>query len=338
MNDNNKIITNGEINFEESLVFEDVNILKKIVGVKDNNIKEIRENFEIVIMFRNNEIKLVGSQKNVGIVKSLLDDLIGEIDNEGDISTQKLHYFIDMHKKNNGIVFSKSLNQTIVTAANGRTIKPKTVGQKRYCEMIEKKDVTFGIGPAGTGKTYLAVAEAVKAYRNKEVERIILTRPAVEAGEKLGFLPGDLQDKIDPYLRPLYDALFDIFGIDNYVKLVEKNIIEVAPLAYMRGRTINSSFIILDEAQNTTHEQMKMFLTRLGYGSKAVITGDITQIDLPNGKKSGLKQAVRILNSIDDIGFMTFKKDDVVRHKLVKEIIGAYEKYDEEVNGKIKQV
>jgi len=215
-----------------------------------------------------------------------------------------------------------------VTSASGRIIKPKTVGQKRYVDMINSKDVTFGIGPAGTGKTYLAVACAVNAFRKKEIERIILTRPAVEAGEKLGFLPGDLQDKVDPYLRPLYDALFDIMGIDNFMKNVEKQLIEVAPLAYMRGRTLDSSFIILDEAQNTTNEQMKMFLTRLGYGSKAVITGDITQIDLPEGKKSGLKSVINILKDVEDIGFMFFHTTDVVRHKLVQDIVKAYEKYE----------
>ncbi len=199
-------------------------------------------------------------------------------------------------------------------------------------DLINSKDVTFGIGPAGTGKTYLAVAAAVNAFRKKEVERIILTRPAVEAGEKLGFLPGDLQDKVDPYLRPLYDALFDIMGPENYLRNVEKQLIEVAPLAYMRGRTLDSSFIILDEAQNTTNEQMKMFLTRLGYGSKAVITGDITQIDLPDGKKSGLKTVTRILKDVEDIGFMYFHTTDVVRHKLVQDIIKAYEKFEEKKN------
>ena len=194
--------------------------------------------------------------------------------------------------------------------------------------MINSRDVTFGIGPAGTGKTYLAVACAVNAFRKKEVERIVLTRPAVEAGEKLGFLPGDLQDKVDPYLRPLYDALFDIMGIETFMKNVEKQLIEVAPLAYMRGRTLDSSFIILDEAQNTTNEQMKMFLTRLGYGSKAVITGDITQIDLPEGKKSGLKSVIHILREVEGIGFMFFNTTDVVRHKLVQDIVKAYEKHE----------
>ena len=216
-------------------------------------------------------------------------------------------------------------------------IKPKTIGQKIYIDNIRKNDIVFGIGPAGTGKTYLAVAMAVDAFRKKEVERIILTRPAVEAGEKLGFLPGDLQDKVDPYLRPLYDALFEIMGAENYMRNLEKGLIEVAPLAYMRGRTIDSSFIILDEAQNTTKEQMKMFLTRLGYGSKAVVTGDVTQIDLPAGKKSGLKQVEGILKNVKGISFIYFDKKDVVRHKLVQDIISAYEKFEKNKDREAKR-
>jgi phosphate starvation-inducible PhoH-like protein len=254
--------------------------------------------------------------------------MINVIDTEGEISDQKVVYLIEANKTNYNIDYNEILKEVIVTSASGRVIKAKTVGQKRYIDMINTKDVTFGIGPAGTGKTYLAVAAAVNAFRKKEVERIILTRPAVEAGEKLGFLPGDLQDKVDPYLRPLYDALFDIMGIENFMKNVEKQLIEVAPLAYMRGRTLDSSFIILDEAQNTTNEQMKMFLTRLGYGSKAVITGDITQIDLPGDKKSGLKSVINILKDVEDIGFMFFHTSDVVRHKLVQDIIKAYERFE----------
>ena len=214
----------------------------------------------------------------------------------------------------------------ICITSKGKPVKPKTVGQKNYCENIKKNTITIGVGPAGTGKTYLAVAMAVTAFRANQVNRIILTRPAVEAGEKLGFLPGDLQQKVDPYLRPLYDALFDMLGAETYQRLVERGSIEVAPLAYMRGRTLDDSFIILDEAQNTTSEQMKMFLTRLGFNSKMVITGDITQIDLPDGKKSGLKDAVRILRNVDDIAIFRFTEKDVVRHRLVQDIIKAYER------------
>ena len=232
--------------------------------------------------------------------------------------------------RENKDVIKSSLDQVIVTTANGKPIKPKTLGQKSYVSMIENNDVVFGIGPAGTGKTYLAVAMAIRAFKNNEVNRIILTRPAVEAGESLGFLPGDLQDKVDPYLRPLYDALFEIFGFETYQNLVEKGVIEVAPLAYMRGRTLDNSFVILDEAQNTTFEQMKMFLTRLGYGSKAIITGDITQIDLPRGKNSGLKSASSILRNVRGIEFMEFTAIDVVRHPLVQRIIEAYDKADKE--------
>jgi len=225
----------------------------------------------------------------------------------------------------------EELDSVIITNARGKAIKSKTIGQKRYIDAIRSNEVVFGIGPAGTGKTYLAMAMAVKAFKSHEVSRIILTRPAVEAGEKLGFLPGDLQNKVDPYLRPLYDALHDIMGAETYQKHIERGVIEVAPLAYMRGRTLDDSYIILDEAQNTSPEQMKMFLTRLGFGSKAIITGDITQIDLPKGKYSGLKQVMEILRGIKGIGFVYFSEKDVVRHKLVKDIIKAYEKHEEEI-------
>ncbi len=284
------------------------------------------------ILIRSGVIKVTGDRPKTEAVVKILKDMIKVVDTEGEISDQKIVYIIESHKNNQNVDYDVILKDAIVTTASGRVIKPKTVGQKRYMDLINSKDVTFGIGPAGTGKTYLAVAAAVNAFRKKEVERIILTRPAVEAGEKLGFLPGDLQDKVDPYLRPLYDVLFDIMGPENYLRNVEKQLIEVAPLAYMRGRTLDSSFIILDEAQNTTNEQMKMFLTRLGYGSKAVITGDITQIDLPDGKKSGLKTVTKILKDVEDIGFMYFHTTDVVRHKLVQDIIKAYEKFEEKKN------
>lgn len=314
--------------FEESIILSDEDDLIRLLGIHDKNIKIIKSYFDVNILVRNGEIKVTGEKSKAESVSKILKDMINVIDTEGEISDQKVVYLIEANKSNYNIDYNEILKDVIVTSASGRVIKAKTVGQKRYIDMITNKDITFGIGPAGTGKTYLAVAAAVNAFRKKEVERIILTRPAVEAGEKLGFLPGDLQDKVDPYLRPLYDALFDIMGIENYMKNVEKQLIEVAPLAYMRGRTLDSSFIILDEAQNTTNEQMKMFLTRLGYGSKAVITGDITQIDLPGDKKSGLKSVINILKDVEDIGFMFFHTSDVVRHKLVQDIIKAYERFE----------
>jgi len=318
--------------FEENVLIANEDELIKLLGIHDKNIKIIKSYYDVNILVRNGAVKVTGEKEKSEAAAKILKDILNTVRAEGEISDQKVVYLIEANKSNSNIDYNQVLKEVIVTSASGRVIKPKTVGQKRYIDMINSKDVTFGIGPAGTGKTYLAVAAAVNAFRKKEVERIILTRPAVEAGEKLGFLPGDLQDKVDPYLRPLYDAIFDIMGIDNYMKNVEKQLIEVAPLAYMRGRTLDSSFIILDEAQNTTNEQMKMFLTRLGYGSKAVITGDITQIDLPEGKKSGLKSVIHILKEVEDIGFMFFHTTDVVRHKLVQDIIKAYEKH--EVNKK----
>ena len=249
------------------------------------------------------------------------------MDNEF-VTVQNVSYVISMVEEGNEQLLAELGADNICITAKGRPIKPKTLGQKEYVKAIASNTITLGIGPAGTGKTYLAVAMAVTALRNKQISRIILTRPAVEAGEKLGFLPGDLQNKVDPYLRPLNDALFDMLGTETYHRYVEKNVIEIAPLAYMRGRTLDDSFIILDEAQNTTSEQMKMFLTRLGFNSKAIITGDITQIDLPNDKKSGLKEAMKILKDIDDIAICQLTFRDVVRHQLVQKIIQAYEKYD----------
>ena len=317
---------------EENILMANEENLVKLLGIHDKNIKIIKSYFDVNILIRSGVIKVTGDRPKTEAVVKILKDMIKVVDTEGEISDQKIVYIIESHKNNQNVDYDVILKDAIVTTASGRVIKPKTVGQKRYMDLINSKDVTFGIGPAGTGKTYLAVAAAVNAFRKKEVERIILTRPAVEAGEKLGFLPGDLQDKVDPYLRPLYDALFDIMGPENYLRNVEKQLIEVAPLAYMRGRTLDSSFIILDEAQNTTNEQMKMFLTRLGYGSKAVITGDISQIDLPDGKKSGLKTVTKILKDVEDIGFMYFHTTDVVRHKLVQDIIKAYEKFEEKKN------
>lgn len=314
--------------FEENVLIANEDELIKLLGIHDKNIKIIKSYYDVNILVRNGAVKVTGEQEKSKAASKILKDILNTIRSEGEISDQKIVYLIEANKSNSNIDYDQVLKEVIATSASGRIIKAKTIGQKRYVEMINSKDVTFGIGPAGTGKTYLAVAAAVNAFRKKEVERIILTRPAVEAGEKLGFLPGDLQDKVDPYLRPLYDALFDIMGIETFMKNVEKQFIEIAPLAYMRGRTLDSSFIILDEAQNTTNEQMKMFLTRLGYGSKAVITGDITQMDLPEGKKSGLKTVINILKDVEDIGFMFFHTTDVVRHKLVRDIIKAYEKYE----------
>ncbi len=317
---------------EENILMANEDNLVKLLGIHDKNIKVIKSYFDVNILIRSGIIKVTGDKQKTDAVVKILKDMINVIDTEGELSDQKVVYLIEANKSNYNIDYNEILKDVIVTTASGRVIKPKTIGQKRYMDLINTKDVTFGIGPAGTGKTYLAVAAAVNAFRKKEVDRIILTRPAVEAGEKLGFLPGDLQDKVDPYLRPLYDALFEIMGPENYLKNVEKQLIEVAPLAYMRGRTLDSSFIILDEAQNTTNEQMKMFLTRLGYGSKAVITGDITQIDLPGDKKSGLKTVSRILKDVEDIGFMYFQTTDVVRHKLVQDIIKAYERFEAKKN------
>ncbi|PWM65746.1 MAG: phosphate starvation-inducible protein PhoH [Eubacteriales Family XIII. Incertae Sedis bacterium] len=296
-----------------------------LFGNLDANIKLIEEHFGVEITERGSEL-IVGGEKAQEAEK-VISELIKVLDSGEAIDTQKINYIIGLTEQ--GISYRESdISKDILCFTHmGKPIKAKTIGQKKYADSIRKKDVVFGIGPAGTGKTYLAVAMAIHAYKNKEVEKIILARPAVEAGERLGFLPGDLQEKVDPYLRPLYDALYDILGRDSALRLKEKETIEVVPLAYMRGRTLDNSFIILDEAQNTTREQMKMFLTRLGFGSKAVITGDITQIDLPRGKKSGLVEAQRVLKPVKDIDFCYLKDIDVVRHELVKKIINAYDKY-----------
>jgi phosphate starvation-inducible PhoH-like protein len=296
-----------------------------IFGSFDENIKIIEKELNIQIVNRDMEVKIIGEEKNVEQAEKVFKGLLalsarGEIINE-----QNVRYIISMVLEGKEEQLKELGNDYICITSRGKTIKPKTLGQKEYIRLIQNNDIVFSIGPAGTGKTYLAVAMAVTAFRNKEIDRIILTRPAVEAGEKLGFLPGDLQHKVDPYLRPLYDALYDMLGVETYQKYLERGMIEVAPLAYMRGRTLDNSFIILDEAQNTTPEQMKMFLTRMGFGSKAVITGDITQIDLPSGKRSGLKDVMKILKNIDGIGFSYLSERDVVRHPLVQKIIKAYE-------------
>lgn len=316
------------IEIKEIIEVNDTELLMTLFGNLDRNRKYIEERFNVKIKTEDGNISLKGDKVNVDFVKNLISELKDLIKREGELDFQSLKYHADMITHDSKDEINESLDEKIVTTASGKPIKPKTLGQKVYIDRIKENDVVFGIGPAGTGKTYLAVAMAIRAFKNKEVNRIILTRPAVEAGESLGFLPGDLQDKVDPYLRPLYDALFEIFGFDTYENLLEKGVIEVAPLAYMRGRTLDNSFVILDEAQNTTYEQMKMFLTRLGYGSKAIITGDITQIDLPRGKNSGLKSASKILRDVKGIGFMEFSSIDVVRHPLVQRIINAYEEAD----------
>ena len=302
--------------------------ISSIFGNYDKNAKLIEDAFSVNMVMRDNEIKIIGNLDNAKLASRAIKKLEEKLDVDNKITRQDIAYIIEMVFQGQEEKMKQMLEDVIVVTSTGKVLKPKTFGQKRYIDSIKKNDIVFGIGPAGTGKTYLAMAMAVKAFKNNEVNRIVLTRPAVEAGESLGFLPGDLQEKVDPYLRPLYDALFDILGADTYVKYRERGLIEVAPLAYMRGRTLDSSFIILDEAQNTTNEQMKMFLTRLGNGSKAVITGDITQIDLPKGKSSGLKQAERILKDVKGIDFIYFKKSDVVRHRLVQDIIEAYEKVE----------
>lgn len=297
----------------------------ELFGNLDANIRIIKENLDVDIMQRDNELILRG--KDAEQAEAVLKELTDLMMSGEKLDEQKIQYIISL--KAEGLSYGESnVNKDIICFTHkGKPLKPKTLGQKKYVDSIRRRDIVFGIGPAGTGKTYIAVAMAVQAFKNKEVQKIILTRPAVEAGERLGFLPGDMQEKVDPYLRPLYDALYDVLGRESALRLKEKEAIEVVPLAYMRGRTLDNSFIILDEAQNTTREQMKMFLTRMGFGSKIVVTGDVTQVDLPKGKKSGLVEASKILKNVKGIDFCYLKDVDVVRHELVKKIIGAYDKY-----------
>ena len=313
---------------EQIITFDAMEQAVSLFGSFDENIKLIEKEFAVSIISRGSDLKIVGDAENVSFTVRAVNALLTLINKGETLSDQNVRYAIGLVKEGNDDKLAKMATDTVCITAKGKPIKAKTIGQKKYCEAINKNTITFGVGPAGTGKTYLAVALAVTAFRAKQVDKIILTRPAVEAGEKLGFLPGDLQSKVDPYLRPLYDALYDMLGAENFQKYQERGSIEVAPLAYMRGRTLDDSFIILDEAQNTTPEQMKMFLTRLGFNSKMVVTGDITQIDLPAGKKSGLTKVMRILKNVDDIEICKFTQKDVVRHRLVQEIIKAYEKYE----------
>ena len=315
--------------FEQVISVDRMEHAVSLFGSFDENIRQVEEEYSVKVISRGSDLKVSGEAENVAKATRAIEGLLTLINKGEALSEQNVRYVLSMVNEGSEDKLSEMVGDCICITAKGKPVKPKTLGQKKYVEAIRKNIVTLGAGPAGTGKTYLAVAMAVTAFRAKEVNRIILTRPAVEAGEKLGFLPGDLQQKGDPYLRPLYDALFDMLGAEAFARYQERGSIEVAPLAYMRGRTLDDSFIILDEAQNTTREQMKMFLTRLGFNSKMVVTGDITQIDLPDGKKSGMLQAMRILKNIPDISICRFTEKDVVRHKLVQEIIKAYEKNEE---------
>ena len=311
---------------EKNIELDSVEIAAAVFGNCDRNIRLLENEFSVTAVCRGTQLRLSGEPANVAAASRAVEGMLLLIENHTPLEDQTVRYCISLAHDGAEKRVRELTEDFVTVTVKGRPIRPKTLGQKEYLNAIRNNAITFGVGPAGTGKTYLAVAMAVKAFKAKEVSRIVLTRPAVEAGEKLGFLPGDLQQKVDPYLRPLYDGLFDMLGAETYERLVEKQIIEVAPLAYMRGRTLDDSFIILDEAQNTTCEQMKMFLTRLGFNSKMVITGDITQIDLPDGRRSGLKDAMRVLRNVDDISVFRFTEKDVVRHRLVQDIIRAYEK------------
>lgn len=310
---------------EMKIKIEGEHISDELFGNLDVNLKIIHDNYDVEITQRQDEIILRG--KEVAKAEKVIEELLNIIRSGEKLDAQKVNYVISLKEKGLSYKDSNINHDVICFTHRGKPIKPKTIGQTNYAQSIKNHDIVFGIGPAGTGKTYIAMALAINAFKNKEVGKIILARPAVEAGERLGFLPGDLQEKVDPYLRPLYDALYDMLGRDSALRLKERELIEVVPLAYMRGRTLDNSFIILDEAQNTTREQMKMFLTRLGFGSKAVVTGDITQVDLPKGKKSGLVDASQVLDGVKGIDFCYLKDADVVRHQLVKRIVNAYDRY-----------
>ena len=315
--------------FEQVLSIDRMENAVSLFGSFDENIRLIESEFSVTVLNRGSDLKISGEAENVAKATTAIERLLALINKGEALSDQNVRYVISLVKDGEEDKLMSLSGDCVCITSKGKPVKPKTLGQKKYVEAIRKNTIVLGAGPAGTGKTYLAVAMAVTAFRAKEVNRIILTRPAVEAGEKLGFLPGDLQQKVDPYLRPLYDALFDMLGAEAFARYQERGSIEVAPLAYMRGRTLDDSFIILDEAQNTTREQMKMFLTRLGFNSKMVVTGDVTQIDLPDGKRTGLTDAMRILRNVPDISINTFTEKDVVRHKLVQDIIKAYEKNEE---------
>ena len=315
---------------EKTITGVEIEYISSVFGAFDENLEIIEKELFVKIISRGDVISVSGEKDSVEMAVKTLNSLFDIAKTRDIIDVQTVKYIISLVGDDYQSNVAKALDECVCITASGKPIKPKTISQKKYVESISKNVVTFGVGPAGTGKTYLAVALAVNALKNKIVSKIVLTRPAVEAGESLGFLPGDLQNKVDPYLRPLYDALFDMLGPDVYLKYMEKGVIEVAPLAYMRGRTLENCFIILDEAQNTTIEQMKMFLTRFGFNSKIVVTGDVTQVDLPRGKTSGLIHALKILQDIDSIGIHKFDKRDIVRHALVQKIVEAYEKSTKE--------
>ena len=304
-------------------------LLSSIFGTYDSNIRKIEDEYNVSVVNRGDDVVISGEEAGVLKAKTVVNALINLAKSGQIIEEQNVNYIVSETNDNNATQLNDINDDFICLTMNGRALRPKTLGQKKYVDSIRKNTIVFGVGPAGTGKTYLAMAMAITAFKNNEVNRIILTRPAIEAGENLGFLPGDLQQKVDPYLRPLYDALYEIMGAENFARNMEKGAIEVAPLAYMRGRTLDNSFIVFDEAPNTTPEQMKMFLTRIGYGSKAVVTGDTTQIDLPRGKNSGLIESTKILKNIDDIAICNLTNKDVVRHPLVQKIIAAYEKFEQ---------
>ncbi len=316
---------------EKSIVVTNLNHVLNLFGSYDENIKLIQEELGVNVITRGSDIKITGANPDdVDKAYSCINALLKMSENGDDITLQQVRYVLSMAGESSTDEIANLSDGGICVTSSGKIIKPKTLGQKKYIESISDNTISFGVGPAGTGKTFLAVSMAVRAFRSHDISKIILTRPAVEAGEKLGFLPGDLQTKVDPYLRPLYDALFEMLGAESFAKYQERGSIEVAPLAYMRGRTLDDAFVILDEAQNTSPEQMKMFLTRLGFNSKMVITGDVTQIDLPDPRKSGLIEAIKVLKNIKDIGINYFTEKDVVRHKLVQDIVKAYEVYNSE--------
>lgn len=318
---------------EQRISIERLEQAVNIFGSFDENIRLLEQEFHVTVVNRDGELRVEGEPEETMLACKAIQALL-TLSSRGEvIGEQNVRYVIGLVRSGKETQISELTGDVLCITAKGRPVKPKTIGQKEYIKSVLHNTVTIGVGPAGTGKTYLAVAAAVAAFRDKQVNRIILTRPAVEAGERLGFLPGDLQSKVDPYLRPLYDALFDMLGAETYQKYLERGNIEVAPLAYMRGRTLDDSFIILDEAQNTSREQMKMFLTRLGFGSKIVITGDVTQIDLPADKSSGLKEAMRVLRNVEGIGICQLTNADVVRHVMVQRIVEAYERYEEAKNG-----
>ena len=318
---------------EQRISIERMEQAVNIFGSFDENIRLLEKEFNVTVTNRDGELRISGEAEDVMHAAKAVQAMLTLSSRGEALGEQNVRYIIDMVRTGKEAQISELAGDVLCISAKGRPVKPKTIGQKEYIQSVLKNTVTIGVGPAGTGKTYLAVAAAVQAFREKQVNRIILTRPAVEAGERLGFLPGDLQSKVDPYLRPLYDALFDMLGAETYQKYLERGNIEVAPLAYMRGRTLDDSFIILDEAQNTSREQMKMFLTRLGFGSKIVITGDVTQIDLPDGKASGLREAMRVLKNVEGIGICELTNADVVRHVMVQRIVRAYESYENAKNG-----